>query len=189
MSHGERSVTDNVDMSHPSDDVRPLLKTRQYREFNEVPITDEQLDALLKVARWSGSAGNSQPCRFIVIRDIAALRQLAELGHPQTRSLNTATAAIAITLPDDEGRETVHAYDEGRVAERLLIGATMLGLGAGIAWVRPENRERIGGALEVEEGRYVRTIMAVGRPSEQARQPRSAAGEARLPLDELVKFA
>jgi nitroreductase len=169
--------------------VRPLIKTRQYREFTDAPVTDDQLDALLRVARWSGSAGNSQPCRFIVVRDVELLRRLAELGHPQTRSLTTAMAAVAITLPDDEGREMVHAYDEGRVAERLLIGASMLGLGAGIAWVRPENRQKIGDPLGVAEGRYVRTIIALGHPTDEARQTRPAPGEARLPLEELVEFA
>ena len=39
---------------------------------------------------------------------------------------------IAIVLPDEQGQAVSHAYDEGRAAERILIAASMLGLGAGI---------------------------------------------------------
>jgi len=176
------------DMTDPSARIKPLLRTRQYREFTDEPISDDEIQALVNVARWSGSAGNSQPWRFIVVRDIPTLRRLAELGHPQTRSLTTAMAAIAITLPDDANRTTVDAYDEGRVAERLLIAATMLGLGAGIGWVRQENRAPIGELLGVPDGRYVRTIMAIGHPSERARELKTQTGEARIPLEKLVSY-
>jgi nitroreductase len=81
-----------------------------------------------------------------------------------------------------------HYDDEGRVAERLLIAATMLGLGAGIGWVRQEKRAPIGELLGVPGGRYVRTIMAVGHPSERAREFKTQAGEARIPLERLVSY-
>ena len=116
----------------PLDRVRPLLRTRQVREFTDEPLADDELAALADVARWSGSAGNSQLWRFIVIRDTAALRRLADVAAPQTRSLQTAMAAIAIVLPAGD-RQLVDAYDDGRVAERVLVGAGMLGLAAGIA--------------------------------------------------------
>ena len=53
--------------------VRPLLRTRQVREFTSAPPTDAELEALTEVARWSGSSGNSQPWRFIVVRDAATM--------------------------------------------------------------------------------------------------------------------
>src|SRR5690349_18494961 len=83
----------------PQDAVRPLLQVRQIREFTPEPPTDAELDAIVDAARWSGSSTNSQPWRFITIRDRAALDRLHEAGLPQTRSLKTAPAAIAIALP------------------------------------------------------------------------------------------
>jgi hypothetical protein len=38
------------------------------------------------------------------------------------------------------------------------------------------------------EGRYVRTIVALGHPSDAARQPKSPPGEARLPRGETVLY-
>jgi nitroreductase len=172
--------------SSPRDIVRPLRQTRQVRQFTEERVSDEALGAIADVARWSGSSRNTQPWRFIVIRDTAVLRRLHEAGMPQLRSLATATAGIAIGLPAEPDRSISHAYDDGRVAERVLIAANMLGLGAAIAWVRgdvlPLARELLG----LPEDRTVRTIMALGHPTDEARHPKAAAGKARLPRNETV---
>jgi nitroreductase len=170
----------------PTDVVRPLLRARQVREFSADPLDPAQLDALADAARWSGSSKNSQPWRFIVVRDAAAIRAIHEAGLPQTRSLATAPAAIAITMPAEEGRGISLGFDEGRAAERILVAASLLGLGAGIAWVRGDAREAVARVLGLPEDRFVRTIVAVGHPSEAARKPKSARGEARLPRAETV---
>jgi nitroreductase len=166
--------------------VRPLLRTRQYRSFTPEPVADEDLAALADVARWTGSSSNSQPWRFLLIRDVDLIRKLGEVGHPQTRSLQSALAVIAIIMPDGQGRAVSHAYDDGRAAERILIGAELLGLGAGIAWVTSAVRPTVGELLGLPAGHYVRTLMAVGHPTDEARQPRSAPGTARLPRDQVV---
>jgi nitroreductase len=170
----------------PADRVRPLLRTRQVREFTDAPITRAELDAIVDAARWSGSSGNEQPWRFVVIRDGDTLRRLADAGHPQTRSLGTATAAIAIVLPDEKERAVSRAYDEGRAAERILVAAGMLDLGAGVAWVLGDVRSTVREILGIPAGRLVRTIVALGHPTEAARRPQSAPGQARLPRDQVV---
>jgi nitroreductase len=169
-----------------ADRLRPLRRARQVREFTEAPVAREDLAALADVARWSGSSRNTQPWRFIVITDVDVIRRIAEIGLPQTRALRTAMAAIAIVLPIDDKREVGLAYDDGRAAERILIGAGMLDLGAGIAWVRSDVRAAVSELLELPEDRYVRTIVALGHPTDAARQPKSPPGTARLPREETV---
>jgi nitroreductase len=172
----------------PADVLRPLRRTRQVRQFTDEPVDAEQLAAIADVARWSGSAGNSQPWRFVVVTDVNVLRQIAEIGPPQTRSLQTATAAIAIVLPaaENDRTEIGIAYDDGRAAERILIAAGMLGLGAGIAWIRPDVRPPIGELLGLPADRYIRTIVALGHPTQAALAPKAAPGEARLPREESI---
>jgi nitroreductase len=174
--------------TNPADALRPLRRTRQVRQFTDEPVDAAQLAAIADVARWTGSASNSQPWRFIVVTDVSVLRQIADIGLPQTRSLHTATAAIAIALPaaDDDRHELGVAYDDGRAAERVLIAAGMLDLGAGIAWVRSDVRPPIGELLGLPADRYVRTIVALGHPTDAARAPKAAPGEARLPRDESI---
>ena len=173
-------------MSDAGDAVRPLLRTRQVREFTGEPVAPEVLAALADVARWTGSSRNEQPWRFLVLTNLGVLRSLAELGLPQTRSLRTATAALVTVLPADPAREVHDAYDDGRVAERILVAASILGLGAGIAWVRRDVRAAVNELLGIPDDHLVRTIMALGHPTEAARQPKAAPGTARLPRSETV---
>jgi len=166
--------------------LREIRRTRQYREFEPQPVEKGDLDALVDVGRWSGSSANSQPWRFIVIRDPATIRAIHDIGLPSTRGLATAPAVIAIVVPSDEKKAVGIAYDEGRATERILIAAGMLDLGAGISWMMPRIRDQVGRILGLPEDRMVRTIVQVGHPTAAARMPKSAPGEARLPRDEVV---
>ena len=170
----------------PADLIRPLLRVRQVREFASAPVDPEALNAIADAGRWSGSSRNQQPWRFVLIRDPNSLRAIHEAGLPQTRSLATAAAAIAIVLPSEPGSGISHGYDEGRAAERMLIAASLLGLGAGIAWVRSDARPAVAALLGLPEDRFVRTVIAIGHPSESSRRPKSAPGEARLPREDTV---
>jgi nitroreductase len=176
----------------PSEIVRPLLRVRQIRQFTDVPPSDEQIAAVVDAARWSGSSRNGQPWRFIVIRDRETLAQIHEAGLPQTRSLATAKVAIAIVLPGSdvsgEGDEDAvsYAYDEGRAAERMLIAINFLGLGGGIAWIMPHVEAEVAGLLGLPAGRIVRTLIVLGNPTDEARAPKSAPGQARLPREQVV---
>jgi nitroreductase len=166
--------------------LRDLRRTRQVRQFEPTPLDAATLDALVDVARWTGSSSNTQPWRFIVITEPATLRGLHDAGLPQTRGLATAPAAIAVVLPADPGRAVHDAYDDGRVAERLLIAARLLDLGAGISWIREDVRPAAAALLGLPADRMVRTIVQLGHPTPAARESKSAPGEARLPRDETV---
>ena len=173
-------------MHDPHETIRPLLRVRQVREFTDEPVNSEVLDAMVDAARWSGSSQNKQPWRFILIREPSTLRDIAAAGLPHTRALTSATAAIAIVLPQEPGRGVSHGYNEGRAAERILIAATLLDLGAGISWVNSEARSAIATLLGLPEDRFVRTIAAIGHPTSAAREPKKPRGQARLPREETV---
>lgn len=176
----------SASVPEPLDAVRPLLKVRQARQFTTKLVTKAELDAITEVARWSGSSRNEQPCRFIAMRDRDLIRRVAELGLPQTRGLPTATAAVAIIVPEEPEREFSRAFDDGRAAERMLIAAHMLGLGGGISRVRADVRPGINKALRLPSNRSVRTIVALGHPTEDALQPKTRPGTARLPREEVI---
>lgn len=172
--------------SSPQDVLRVLRQTRQVREFAATPLDEVTLDALADVARWTGSSRNEQPWRFIVITDPATLRGLHDAGLPQTRGMATAPAAIAIVLPS-QPEPTIHdAYDDGRVAERLLIAARMLDIGAGISWIRADVRPAAAQLLGLPPDRMVRTIVQLGHLTDASRQPKTARGAARLPREQVV---
>lgn len=169
-----------------ADRVRPLVRVRQFREFTTEALGPGQLEAITDAARWSGSSRNSQPWRFIAITEPETISRIALAGLPQTRSLPTARAAVAIALSDDPAAGISYAYDDGRAAERMLIAASLLGLGAGIAWIRTDVRDAVREILHLPPDWLVRTVMAIGHPTDAARRPKSAPGQARLPRDQVV---
>ncbi len=171
----------------PRERVRPLLRVRQVREFAaDAPLTAAEVDAIADAARWSGSSQNSQPWRFITMQDPGTLRAVWQAGLPQTRSLESAAAAIGIVMPVEEGRAVSHAFDEGRAAERILVAATLLGLAAGLSWIGSAARPQVARLLGIPEGWTMRSIVALGHPTPAAQRPRTRPGEARRPRDEAV---
>ncbi len=168
------------------DAIRPLLRTRQVREFTDRELGDDVLEAIVDAIRWSGSSRNEQPWRFILVRERETIRRLHAAGLPQTRSLATATAALAIVLPTDPARAISRAYDDGRAAERGLIAAGMVGAAGGIAWIRDDVLPAAREILGLPADRLVRTVLALGHPSDAAKRPKTARGAARLPREETV---
>ena len=164
--------------------LRALRRTRQVRQFTDEPVTKTDLSAILEVARWTGSSMNLQQWTFIVIRDGADRERLAELA-PSAKHVAGAALAIAIAMNGDHPEWD--AYDEGRVAERILVAAGALGLAAGIGWATESRRPAVAQFLGLTAPAFVRTIISLGHPTEAARQPKAEPGAARRPLDDLVR--
>lgn len=175
-------------MTHadPAETLRPLRRVRQVRQFTTQPVTDAELDAIADVGRWSGSSRNSQPWRFVVLRDRGLIGRIAALDMPHSRALATATGAVVVVIPTDGGAVASHAYDEGRTAERMLIAATTLGLAGGLMWVSPAGRDQVNDALGIPAGWTARTILGVGHPAAEALAPKNPPGQARLPRSRTV---
>jgi nitroreductase len=83
--------------------------------------------------------------------------------------------AIAIAMNGENAEWD--AYDEGRMAERILIAASALGLGAGIGWALEEERPQVADLLGLIAPAFARTIISLGYPTEAAWKPRSAPGD------------
>lgn len=165
--------------------LRALRRTRQIRGFTDEPVDEADLGAILEVARWTGSSENRQPWLFLVVRDAAARRRIAEVA-PYARHVGNAPLAVAIVMNGEDVEEV--AYDEGRVAERILIAASALGLGAGIGWADgSEQKAEVGALLGVTPPAFVRTVISVGHPTDEARRLRSGPGTGRRPLAEFVR--
>lgn len=178
-------MTSNIPLDNPA--LQALRHTRQVRQFTDEPLSDDQLTAILEQARWTGSAVNRQPWTFVVVRDKSTLDALADLA-PHAHGVPTSSATIAIGMEPGQDPDW-DPFDEGRASERMLVAATALGLAASVAWVRPEYRRRVAEMLGLPAPHYVRTLVSVGHPTAEAAKPKSAPGEARKPLGEIVRQA
>jgi nitroreductase len=164
----------------------PIRRVSQIRQYSSEAVPDEVVDELLELARWTGSAKNSQPWRFIVVRDKERLKKIAAL-RPPIGWLAGAPLGIAIVLDGAEGM--FGAYDEGRLTERLLTGATMLGYGGGTAWFGgPAQDAEAKRILGIPDNLMARQIVMIGRPT-STKDPRpSGPMRGRKPLSELVSY-
>ena len=159
-----------------------LKSLRAVRDFRPDPVPIEVVDDVLEVARWSGSASNRQPWEIVVVRERGTLRSLSGVrgyaGH-------LAGAALGIVLVMAGERDEQETYDEGRLAERIMLAAWAHGVGSSIGWIVGEGRDAAREILGVPPGRTVRTAISMGYPAEEARGPRAARGQARKPLSEI----
>ncbi len=163
-----------------------LRGLRQSRRFLDQTIPADVLDELLEVARWTGSAKNSQPWEFIVIDDRDMLRQLAEQGA-FTGFIADASLAIVLVLAGNAPRS--EAYDEGRVTERLMLAASAHDLGSGTGWFSTDEAQAgVRKLLAIPDGKDVWSAVAFGYVDESGEQRASSAVGGRKPLAEIVSY-
>jgi nitroreductase len=165
--------------------LRTMRRVRSVRDFRPDPVPDELLAEILDVARWTGSGMNRQPWTFVAIRERATLRAIAE-ASPNAHHVAGAAAAIVIVMAGE--MPEIEAFDEARVAERILVAATALGLASAIGWIMPPAAAAVAALLNVPGGRRIRTVVSLGYPTTDSARPKSAPGTARRPLAEVVCF-
>lgn len=166
--------------------LRELRHVRQVRQFVPGEVSDEQLQEILQVARWTGSSRNSQPWHFVVVTDRESLRDLSQI-RGAINWVAAAPVAVAVVLDGDNLPSEI--YDEGRVTERLLIAAHLVGLGAGTAWFGDEAQQRRAEEiLQVPAGKLSRSLVAIGRAT-TSKDPRPGPTTGgRRPLSDLVSY-
>lgn len=184
-------MSDRTDPATCADEtLSTLRRVHSSRNLGRGPIPDETLLRILEVGRWTGSSSNRQPWTFVVVRDPETLRAMAE-ASPNTSHVGRAELVIAIVMggPDLPGgpQPTSNTFDEGRVAERILVAATALGLASAIGWILAGGRDAVRDLLGIPEDRLIRTVISLGHPG-PATAPRSAPGTARKPLEEIVRY-
>lgn len=168
---------------HPAEVSRLLRGLRQRRTFTDEPIADEVLQDILEVARWTGSAKNSQPWHLIVVRDKGTLKRLSEAGQ-FAGFLAGVDVAIVIAL---HGYSPVaELYDEGRLSERIMLIADAHGLGSGTGWFGDEaGQATVKALLNIPADWTVHSAVGLGHvPAGHVERPGVAGG--RHPLSEIV---
>lgn len=164
--------------------VEQIRTVRQARQYAPTPVPDHVLTQLLEVARWTGSSRNTQPWRFVVVTDKELLRRISQLRAP-INWVADAPLGIAIVLAGHD--HLSEAYDEGRVTERLLIAARLLGLGGGVAWFGDDAQQAEGKRiLGIPDGYTARSVVAIGYPTSLKDHRPNANIGGRKPLAELV---
>jgi nitroreductase len=187
---GRRIVPPQMPRRCPDDDpatgdrLGALAGLRATRWFTADPVADIDIDRVLEVGRWTGSARNRQPWRVAVVREPAARRELSRLG---AYALHLEAAPVALLLAIDHARGGADAeFDAGRLAQSLMLGADALGLGTCPATFFPGGNVRRATELAgLAPPWRVRTGIALGHPAPDPPAGRRAVPPGRRPAAEL----
>ena len=168
-------------MSESTDDLLKFLRRlRAVREYTPEPIAQEAIEEMLEVGRWSGSSANRQPCEVIVVRDPDVKRRFGAWG-----ALPAATASVVMLIvsTSDAAR-----FDEGRLAERLLLAAAAHGLGSTVATLKNEGPAGAKQLLGIPEDHRAVTLVAIGHTDVEARRARQPNPQPRKPIEQFAHW-
>ena len=185
-----------VDRTAPTDhDILDVLQERwSPRAYEPVEIDESLLSKALEAARWSPSAYNAQPWRFVVARRgsdafdriVGALAEFNQMWAPNASVLILAIAEAA----NDEGRANPTAvYDLGQAVAHLTIQAHADGLV--VHQMSGFDAAAASQAFDLDERLQPVTVVALGSLGDAETldamlREREHAPRARKPLSEIV---
>jgi nitroreductase len=157
-------------------DAHTCIRTkRDSRAYASKAIDEEALQGILQAGRMAGSSKNTQPWRFVVLRDAERKRELASCGQ-FAQHVPAAPLVIAIVLTPGGG-----AFDAGRAAQNMMLAAWAEGITS--CPVAMHDRECAARVLGLPDDHVVAMVITFGYPESEQSLHR---GIARTPLAELV---
>ena len=185
----------------PITDVADLFRhQRAVRAFSDRPVDDETIEALLTAATHGPSGSNSQPWRFIVVRDPEVKAQLSEVyeaafadayaRRAPTRAADrqpwTEVPALIIAcvqVPARTGRSGIQTGASIYPAcQNLMLKARSLGLGSVLTTLHRVKRAEVHAVLGIPEGRDSAAVIPLGWPD------RSYGPNRRPPISEVTMY-
>jgi nitroreductase len=161
-----------------------IASRREVRAYADRPIPDEVVRRILDAGRLSGSAGNQQPWRFVLVSGEAQ----APLADVVSEPGNIRGAALVVALV--VGGKGPVSFDAGRCAQNMLLAAWNEGVGGSPNGVA--DRDAANAIVRVPEDQSIAIVLSFGYPA-RPRDPESRSAEEwsararRKPLDELVE--
>jgi nitroreductase len=162
------------------DRLKFLRRLRSTKAYTAELVSQEVIEAILEVGRWSGSGSNRQPWEVIVVRDADAKKKMGEWG---ANPAPTAAAVFLIVSTSDAA-----AFDEGRLAERLNLAALAHGLASSVATLKGDGIAAAREFFGIPADRRSYTVVTIGHPDREVRRARPANPQPRKPMDQFAHW-
>jgi nitroreductase len=176
--------------------MEAIITRRSIRKFQERPVEEEKLQAVLEAARLAPSWANLQCWRFVVVKDPQVRGQLSEFSFVETYfsskgyKTNPARKALAeapvviVACADpsqsgDLGGQDYYMTDLGIAAENLMLAAHAQGLGTVFVGVFDEEKIRV--LLDIPAHIRIVGLFPLGYPEGEPK-----AGPPRKALDGII---
>jgi nitroreductase len=157
--------------------IEAIQTKRAIREYQDKPIPEEVVYAILDAGRRAQSSKNTQPWQFIAVQDKATLKTLSTLGKYASHMKD---APLGIVFAAPAGTE----FDLGQAAAYMQLIGTEYGVGSClIAIYEPEEAKKL---LGIPNEYQVRISIAFGYPSEA--EQKKSLGKGRKDFQEVVHW-
>jgi len=160
------------------DVLEAIRQRRSCRSYQDQPVPEEHLLAILEAGRLAPSAGNRQPWHFVVARDPAPRQALAQACNGQTWLASAGAIIAGVGKPAVSDKW--HRVDVAIALENMVLAATALGYGT--CWIGAFDQEQVRAVLGLPAELEVLALTPVGVPAEPS-EPRP-----RMPLGEFASY-
>lgn len=180
-------------------DLFEAIKTRRsIRKYQDKPVEDEKLQAVLEAVRLAPSWANYQCWRLVVVKDKTTREKVSDLSYvesyfapkgyksnPSKKAL--AEAPVVIVLCADPAQSGViwnqkyYLVDTGIASENLMLAARAQGLGTVFVGVFEE--EKLKSLLNIPVSVRIVGLFPLGYPAEEKKN-----GPQRKPLQEICAY-
>jgi nitroreductase len=148
-----------------------VFRNRSYRRFDaSYPVARETLVELVELTRFTASAANLQPLKYILSADeetnglvfpcLAWAAYLKDWDGPSPGERPSAYIVILI----DEAITKEAGCDAGIAAQTIMLGAVGKGLGG--CMIASIQKEKLRSALAIPKPLQIRLVLALGKPAE-----------------------
>ncbi len=161
------------------DVLEAIRDRRSIRRYQRKDVPDDKLAQVLEAGRWAPSAHNSQPRKFVVVRDEKTRRELAQTA---VYGSFLAEAPVAIAVVIDPSLSN-HPIEDGAAAtQNMLLAAHALGLAS--CWIGSYGsgyEDRAKRILGIPDDKRLLSLISLGYAAE-------GGGSTRVELSKLVCY-
>lgn len=157
---------------------------RAVRNFQDKPLPNEVVHAILNAGRRSQSSKNTQAWRFIAIRDREILKALSQCGEWAGHIAGAALCVAILTPEPTEKFQTM--FDAGQAAAFMQLAAWEMGVGSCPAslYEFDKTREILGFPAEW----HLRIALSFGYALDEEKISAAPKKGGRMHLDEVVHW-
>jgi len=156
-----------------------ILSGYSVRKYSTQPVTDKQLDLILKCGIKAPSASNRQPWRFTVIRDDSTMKEIIKDVVP-----GNVLIVVSGAEPQQGGRTP--DFDCGLATHSMFVAAGGLGLGARIYGSPVGNINSKREIYQIPQGYKAVMVLRIGNIDKGV--DAVSAATTRKPAEEVVNY-
>ncbi len=146
------------------DAIEVLLNRRSCRNFEDRPVSDEDINTIVQCGLHAPSGTNNQDTKIIIVKDPDKVKELSDLSNRLTNSKTDtffgAKAVLMVIAPFESGYD-VKYYQRNPMKNASLVMGNMLNaayaIGVGACWINTCEQ-----VLESELGKRILNQFGLG---------------------------